>query len=107
MKGILICLFINVILLAPAMAGTVYKTGKVTSVKMFGSVVVVYVDTISEKACSSGQKRVAIKSDDPIFSAVVSTALAAKATDATVEIGYDDQCTHNSNSWDFESFWLQ
>lgn len=87
--------------------GAVYKNGKVTSVKMFSSVVVIYVDSIDSQACGDGQKRVAIKNDDPIYTAVVSSALAAKATDAIVEIGYHEQCTNNAISWDFESFWIK
>lgn len=90
-----------------ALSSTKFKTGKVTSVKMFSDIVVIYVDGIDENACSNGQKRVAIKNNDPIFSVVVSSALTAKATESDVEIGYHEQCTNSSNSWDFESFWIR
>ncbi len=106
MKNIFIFLLINVIFSSTAFAGTVYKEGTVTSLKMFGDVFVIYVDAIDTPACATGQKRVAIKNDDPIYSTVVSAALTAKATGAKIQIGYNEQCVNNSTSWDFESFWL-
>lgn len=51
---------------------------------------------------SNGFKRVAITSDHPAFNVVVSTALAAKASGATVQIHYLAECTlWNTNAWDF------
>ena len=86
-------------------AAQVYIDGKVKSIKMFSDVVI-YVTSVP-RACNTGQPRVAIDKNDPVFSAVVSSALAAKATDATVQIGYHDSCSVNALSWDFESFWVR
>lgn len=106
MKKFFIFLLINFIFTSAAFAGTVYKEGVVTSLKMFGDVFIIYVDTVDTPACASGAKRVAIKNNDPIYSTVVSAALTAKATGAKIQIGYHEQCVNNSTSWDFESFWL-
>lgn len=107
MRNSVLFILLGLIIAPSSFAATVYKTGNVVSIKMFADVVVIYVDTIDANACGSGQKRVAIKNDDPIYTAVVSTALAAKAMGSLVEIGYNDSCTNQSSSWDFESFWLK
>lgn len=85
---------------------TVTRTGKITSVKMFSNVFVIYVDNL-DPACGGSHKRVAIRENDPLFATIVSTALTAKATGAEVEMGYLDQCTKNGNAWDFKHFWLK
>lgn len=107
MKKLLVFLLLGLMCSTSAFAAIVYKTGNVTSIKMFENVVVIYVDTIDTNACVSGQRRVAIRNDNPIYSAVVSSALAAKATGSPVEIGYHDTCTNQAGSWDFESFWIK
>lgn len=107
MKKIVFLLLINLIYTPSIHAAVAYKTGKVSSIKMFGNIVAIYVDSIDENACGSGQKRVAIKTDNPLYSVVVSSALAAKATGALVEISYYDSCNNQQGSWDFESFWIK
>ncbi len=102
-----IVLFLLILSLPSLVNAAVYKTGKVSSVKMFDDVVVIYVDTVTDNACGTGQKRVAVKNTDPIYDAVVSSAITAKVTQSTVEIGYHEACTNNPNSWDFESFWIK
>ena len=106
MKKIFIIVATLIFVSNQAVAATISRTGKVTSVKMFSDVFVIYVDTV-DNACGGNHNRVAIKDSDPLFSTVVSTALTAKATGATVEIGYLDQCTKNGISWDFKHFWLK
>lgn len=106
MKKLTLLLGFCLIYSSSVLSAVIYKEGKITSVKMFGDVFVIYIDSI-DTACTSTQKRVAIKNDDPIYSAVISTALTAKTTGATIQIGYHDQCTNNANAWDFESLWLK
>ena len=99
---ILICTFIG----ANVNAATISRTGQITDVKMFSSIFVIYMNEV-DKACGGNHKRVAIKTDNPLFSAVVSSALAAKTTGSIVEIGYKDSCTLNSAAWDFQHLWLK
>ncbi len=105
MKKVLF-MFVSIIISGQLGAATIARTGKVTDVKMFNSVFVIYVSEV-DKACDGNHRRVAIKTDNPLFSAVVSSALTAKATGNIVEIGYKDSCTFNSLAWDFQHFWLK
>ena len=58
-------------------------------------------------ACGNvgGYRRVAITSNHPAFNAVVSGALAAKASQAQVHMFYLEECTlWNQNAWDISIF---
>ncbi|WNO10590.1 hypothetical protein [Teredinibacter sp. KSP-S5-2] len=57
---------------------------------------------------TNGFRRVAITSEHPAYSAVVSAALAAKASGQVVDMHYLDECTlWNSNAWDFSIIMLE
>ena len=73
---------------------------------MFSDVFLIYVEGV-DKACNGNHGRIAIKTNNPLFSAVVASALTAKTTGAAVEIAYRISCTHNVYSWDFQHLWLK
>ena len=61
---------------------------------------VIYMDSLGG-ACGTHEKRVAISSDHPLYQTVVSTALAAKASKAKIELWHLDTCSQRYNAWDF------
>jgi len=67
------------------------------------AIVFIHMEALPESCGNtSGFKRVAITSNHPAFNVVVSTALAAKASGAAVQMFYVEECTlWNSNAWDF------
>lgn len=89
-------------------------SGKVTKVQLMGThylpystageaIAFIYMDELPV-ACdnSNAFRRVAITSSHPAFNMVVSTALAAKSSGASIDLHYLNVCTlWNSNAWDF------
>ncbi|TRY33406.1 hypothetical protein [Aliiglaciecola sp. M165] len=106
LKNLLIVLISTLMFSAFSNAATTSRTGKITDVKMFNTVFVIYLNEV-EPACGKNHRRVAIESDHPLFSAVVSSALTAKTTGTLVEIGYKDSCLSNGAAWDFQHLWLK
>jgi len=51
--------------------------------------------------CGTGQRRILISTDHPLFNSVVSTVLTAKVTGQTVELWHLTKCTIRTNAWDF------
>lgn len=89
-------------------------TGTVNKVQLMGqnytsyttsgeAIVFIHMDALP-LSCenTNGYRRVAITSDHPAFDVVVSTALSAKVSGATVDMFYLEECTlWFSNAWDF------
>lgn len=93
-------------------AAVAYATGEVTQIKMFPVVgdvsgVVFYMNELPPACNAENPRRVLIRTDNPLFNAALSVALAAKTTSAQVEIGYIDQCSSISNAWDFQHLLLK
>ena len=96
-----------------AIAASTSHEGKIKEVWVFSDnwgtytesnnygIVGIYMDPPLPKGCGTGDIRVAVSSKHPIYKSVLSTALAAKALGATVQVYYLDTCTVRSNSWDF------
>ena len=85
--------------------------GKINKVKVFSPTfgtynvddfgfAMLYMDELPV-ACGSNERRVGITTDHPLFEAVLSTALTAKATRSDVVLGYIDSCSIKNNAWDF------
>ncbi len=85
--------------------------GKVTSIvsfpKTYGNysnsaqgLVGFYVKDLP-KGCGSGQNRVVIDVDHPLYNSALSLALTAHSTGKSVRIAYFNTCTLRSGSWDF------
>lgn len=88
--------------------------GKVTNVWFFASnwstynaadvgLAAIYIDSedLLPGCGEGGSERVVISTDHPLYDSVVSFALVAKTTGATVELWHLDTCSQRSNSWDF------
>ena len=56
MKKICVLLLANLVFSSTVIANTVTIEGKVTSVKMFGSLVAIYVDNIANSACGGAPR---------------------------------------------------
>ncbi|MBF6058938.1 hypothetical protein [Thiomicrorhabdus heinhorstiae] len=54
-----------------------------------------------QPACGSGARRIAISTDHPLYSSVMSMALTAKSTHKKIEMWHLGKCTLRSTSWDF------
>lgn len=70
------------------------------------AIVFIHMDALPV-ACGNtgGYRRVAITSNHPAFNAIVSAALAAKASQAKVHMFYLEECTlWNNNAWDISIF---
>lgn len=86
------------------------STGVVTKIRMFSTpdrydpsargLMFIYLDELPG-ACSSAEKRVAISTDHPLYSSVLSIAIVSKTTAAPIDLRYLDQCTLRGNAWDF------
>lgn len=98
-------------------AEVVQVSGKVKEVWLFSEnyqtyspsnvgLAIIYMDTLAG-ACGTNYRRVAISTDHPLYQSVVSTALTAKTTDASIEIWHLDTCTIRNNAWDFGLLKLQ
>jgi hypothetical protein len=84
-------------------------TGTINHIKFFPvggeSGVFIQMDGLdSPSGCGDTAKRVLIKGDHPSFNAVLSAALAAKMSNATVRLNYKFTCDGKSDSWDFNNF---
>lgn len=66
----------------------------------------IYVEGLP-KACGSGNTRVVIGVDHPIYQSVLSMALYAKASGSQVKVQYFESCTLRSDSWDLAYFVLK
>ena len=80
--------------------------GKITQVKMFSlpgglGGFAIYMNELAPACGSSDPRRVLIKSDHPIFSTVVASALAAKMANSDIEIVHSGTCTVLDHAWDF------
>lgn len=86
--------------------------GKISKIQFFtndwgtyneadSALAVFYMDPALPKACDTGEKRVAIGVNHPLYQSVVSSLLAAKISGTDVKIKYVKACTARSNSWDF------
>ena len=62
----------------------------------------IHMSELPNSCGDANYQRVVITTGHPLFNAVVSGALAAKATKSTVTIIYNDVCTIWSNAWDFQ-----
>ena len=52
-------------------------------------------------ACTSGEKRIAISTDHPLYDSVLSMALSAKISNSKVKVMHLSTCSSRSNAWDF------
>ena len=86
-----------------------YADGKVEKIKFFNSGseqrpgTYIYIDTLP-KACGHGHKRISLLGSNPSHDAVLSAALAAKMSGATVRVTYKTTCNDQGISWDFQDF---
>lgn len=62
--------------------------------------IAIYVEGLP-KGCGSGQARVVISEEHPLFDAVLSIALVSKTSGQRVRLAYFDECTIRQESWDF------
>lgn len=90
-------------------------TGLISKVQIMGvttnpytvsgdAIAMIYSDSLPNACASTGsnRNRVAISSNHPAFSIVVSAALAAKLSGQTVQLSYLTECTLPGNpAWDF------
>lgn len=83
--------------------------GKVQKIKFFNTSqeagTFIYIDSLP-KACGSGHQRISLMSSNPSHDAVLSAALAAKVSGATVRVTYKSTCNDQTISWDFGDFTL-
>lgn len=95
-------------------AATKNVTGTINKVQIMGknytsystageAIVFIHMDALPASCGNASDfRRVAITSDHPAYNAVVSAALAAKASQASVHMFYLEECTlWNNNAWDF------
>ena len=93
-------------------AGNTNHFGKITDILFFsknwgsysnsdGAVAAIYMEPALPKACETGDNRVVIDVDHPLYDSVVSAALAAKLAQTDVQLNYLSTCSVRSNSWDF------
>jgi len=95
-----------------------HVVGKIAKVQIMGrkyepystegtAITFIHMDVLPS-SCGSEFKRVAITSDHPAYKEIISAALAAKLSNASVDMYYLDACTlWNNNAWDFAMFILQ
>lgn len=94
-----------------ALGSTGSAIGKITRIQLFSSdfsnynvsapaFVTIYLDELPP-ACGTGERRVILGPDHPLFSSVYSTALAAYHAGDSVRVWYFNTCTLRPNSWDF------
>ena len=106
-----------VLICQPAISGEV--TGKITKIEFAAQefrtystntvgVAFIFMDELP-KACSgqSHDNRVAISTDHPLYTSVVSGSLAAKASGMDVRMLYVDECSVWNTAWDFSVMWIQ
>jgi hypothetical protein len=85
------------------------QDGKVTQVVAFPlsygsydtnvrSLLGIYVEGLP-KGCGDGQNRVVITTDHPLHDSALSIALMAQASGKEVRVGYFNECTLRSESW--------
>lgn len=58
-------------------------------------------------ACDSGQRRIAIKTNHPLYDTIVSTVLSAQAQSKPVTVNYLEQCTFRGSAWDFGTLYFE
>ena len=66
-----------------------------------GAVAAIYMEPALPRACGTGDYRVVIDVDHPLYQSVVSAALAAKVSQMPVRLNYLSTCSVRGNSWDF------
>lgn len=86
------------------------STGVVSKIRMFSNpdkydasargFAFIYLEQLPG-ACGSEEKRVAISTDHPLYSSVLSLAVVSKTTGSPIDLWYLDQCTLRGNAWDF------
>ena len=116
MKSVIISLCILIFSHQAISAGIKTVSGTINRVQVMGTnypqnntageaIAFIYMDNFPISCGNAAnQKRVAITSSHPAFSAVLSSALAAKATQQTVKIDYYEECTLWNKAWDFAVF---
>jgi len=72
-----------------------------------GAVAGFYMDPPLPKACGTGDSRVLIDVEHPLYDSVVSAALAAKMSRTKVKLNYLSTCSIRYNSWDFGHLFLK
>jgi len=94
-----------------AQAEVIKASGKVKEVWLFSKnyttynpndvgLALIYMGTLTG-ACDTGYKRIAISTDHSLYQSVVSTALTAKTTGATITLWHLSTCNLRSSAWDF------
>lgn len=93
-----------------ALAAKTNSIGIVTKIRMFSNpdkydpsvrgFAFIYLDQLPG-ACGSAERRVAISTDHPLYSSVLSIAVVSKTTGSPINLWYLDQCTLRGNAWDF------
>lgn len=114
MKKILVTISLFMVAVATQAADIKNVSGTVSKVQLMGmnytsyntsgnAIAFIYMEALPDSCGNpNGFKRVAITSDHPAYNAVISGALAAKASDQTVKMHYIEDCTlWNNNAWDF------
>lgn len=93
-------------------AGNANHSGKISKVRFFAiswgsysetddAVMVFYMEPSLPSACGTGDNRIAIGINHPLYSSVVSAVLAAKMSDTQVNLSYLTTCSKRPDAWDF------
>lgn len=67
----------------------------------------IWIDNLPDACNTTASNRVAITSDHPLFQSVISAALTAKASNATVRMYYLEECTIKDNAWNFGQMFIK